>query len=53
MEAQLVLGPEVVVGGVHGHFEDESYADAAGLTFMLNSLNRLKNAALCRRLVAA
>jgi chromate reductase len=53
MQAQLVMGPEVVVGGVHQHFEDESYADEAGLIFMLNSLNRLKDAALCRRLVAA
>jgi chromate reductase len=52
MQARLVMGPEVV-GGVHRHFEDESYADEAGLIFMLNSLNRLKNAALCRRLVAA
>src|ERR1700678_1218823 len=53
MHAHLVMGPEVVVGGVHQHFEDESYADEAGLIFMLNSLNRLKDAALCRRLVAA
>src|SRR5277367_372457 len=53
MQAQLVMGPEVVVGGVHQYFEDESYADEAGLIFMLNSLNRLKDAALCRRLVAA
>jgi chromate reductase len=53
MEAQLVMGPEVVVGGVHRYFEDEPCADEAGLIFMLNSLNRLKDAALCRRLVAA
>src|ERR1700723_137906 len=53
MQAHLVVGPEVVVGGVHQHFEDESYADEAGLIFMLNSLNRLKDPALCRRLVAA
>jgi chromate reductase, NAD(P)H dehydrogenase (quinone) len=53
MQAQLVVGPEVVVGGVHQHFEGESYADEAGLNFMLNSLNRLKDAALYRRLVAA
>jgi chromate reductase len=52
MESQLVMGPEVVVGGVHRHFEDGSYADEAGLTFMLNSLNRLKDATLRRRLVA-
>jgi chromate reductase len=53
MEAQLVMGPEVVVDGVHRHFEDEPCADEAGLNFMLNSLNRLKDAALYRRLVAA
>jgi chromate reductase len=52
MGAQLVMGPEVVVGGVHGNFADESYADEAGLDFMLKSLNRLKDAALCRRSVA-
>jgi chromate reductase len=51
MEAQLVMGPEVVVGGVHRNFGDESYTDEAGLAFMLNSLNRLKDAALCRRSV--
>jgi chromate reductase, NAD(P)H dehydrogenase (quinone) len=45
MQAQLVMGPEVVVGGVHRNFEDESYTDEAGLAFMLRSLNRLKNAA--------
>jgi chromate reductase len=53
MEAQLVMGPEVVVGGVHRNFGDESYGDEAGLAFMLKSLNRLKDAALYRRLVAA
>ena len=53
MEAQLVMGPEVVVGGVHGNFTDESYTDEAGLDFMLNSLNRLKDAALYSRLAAA
>ena len=51
MQAQLVMGPEVVVGSVHRNFGDESYADEAGLAFMLESLNRLKDAALCRRLV--
>jgi chromate reductase len=50
MQAQLVTGPEVVVGGVDRNFGNESYADEAGLAFMLNSLNRLKDAALCRRL---
>jgi chromate reductase, NAD(P)H dehydrogenase (quinone) len=53
MHAQLVMGPEVVVGGIHRNFVDESYTDEAGLAFMLKSLNRLKDAALSRRLVAA
>jgi chromate reductase len=53
MQAQLVMGPEVVLGGVHRNFADQSYADEAGVAFMLNSLNRLKDAALRRRLVAA
>jgi hypothetical protein len=37
MQAQLVTGPEVVVGGVDRNFGNESYADEAGLAFMLNS----------------
>jgi chromate reductase len=53
MQAQLVMGQEVVVGSVHQNFGDGSYADEAGLIFMLNSLNRLKEAALRGRLVAA
>jgi chromate reductase len=48
MHAQLVMGPEVVVGGVHRNFGDESYADEAGLAFMLKALNRLRDAALCQ-----
>src|SRR3984957_10166077 len=50
MHAQLVMGPEVVVGGVHRNFQDESYLDEAGLVFMLDCLNRLKDAVLYRRL---
>ena len=53
MHAQLVMGPEVVVGGIHRNFVDESYTDEAGLAFMLKSLSRLRDAALSRRLVAA
>jgi hypothetical protein len=52
IQAHLLMGPEVFVGDVHHHFEDDTYADEAGLNLMLNSLNRLKYAAL-RRLVAA
>jgi chromate reductase, NAD(P)H dehydrogenase (quinone) len=50
MHAQLVMGPEVILGGVHRNFQDESYLDEAGFVFMLGSLNRLKDAALYRRL---
>ena len=46
MHAQLVIGPEVVVGGIHRNFVDEAYTDEAGLAFMLKSLNRLRDAAL-------
>src|ERR1700678_3502804 len=53
MHAQLVMGPEVAVGGIHRNFVDESYTDEAGLAFMMKSLNRLRDAALSRRLVAA
>jgi chromate reductase, NAD(P)H dehydrogenase (quinone) len=47
MHAQLVTGPEVVVGGIHRNLGDEFYADEDGLAFMLKSLNRLRDAALC------
>jgi chromate reductase, NAD(P)H dehydrogenase (quinone) len=49
MHAQLVMGPEVVVGGIHRNFVDETYTDEAGLAFMMKSLNRLRDAALSRR----
>ena len=48
MHAQLVMGPEVVVGGVHRNFRDESYTDEAGLALMLKVLNRLRDTALCQ-----
>ena len=47
MHAQLVMGPEVFVGGIHRNLGDEFYADEDGLAFMLKSLNRLRDAALC------
>ena len=47
MHAQLVMGPEVVAGGIHRNLGDEFYADEDGLAFMLKSLNRLRDAALC------
>jgi chromate reductase, NAD(P)H dehydrogenase (quinone) len=53
MHAQLVMGPEVVVGGIHRNFVDESYTDEAGLAFMMKSLDRLRDAALSSHLVTA
>ena len=47
MHAQLVTGTEVVVGSSHRNLGDEFYADEDGLAFMLKSLNRLRDAALC------
>src|SRR5580692_6541664 len=53
MHAHLVMGPEVVVGGVHNNFVDELYRDEKGLNFMLESLAKLRAEILARRLVAA
>lgn len=53
MQAHLVMGPEVVVGGVHRNLVDDVYTDEKGLTFMLHSLDRLRAEILNRRLVAA
>lgn len=53
MHAHLVMGPEVVVGGVHRNLVDEAYADKKGLAFMLKSLEKLRAEILARRLVAA
>ena len=53
MQAHLVMGPEVVVGGVHRNLVDEAYADEKGLAFMLKSLEKLRAEILARRLVAA
>jgi chromate reductase len=48
MQAYVVPGPEVVVGGVHSKFKDESFLDEATLNFMLESLGRLGTEALAR-----
>jgi chromate reductase len=53
MHAHLVMGPEVVVGGVHAKLAEDVYQDASGLTFMLRSLDRLREEILSRRLVYA
>src|SRR5271156_5574937 len=52
MEAHLVMGPEVVVGGVHTKLADEAYTDENGLAFMLTSLARLGEETVRRRFVA-
>ncbi len=53
MHAHLVMGPEVVVGGVHAKLAEDVYRDENGLTFMLRSLDRLREEILGRRLVYA
>jgi len=53
MHAHLVMGPEVVVGGVHAKLAEDVYQDESGLAFMLGSLDRLREEILGRRLVYA
>jgi chromate reductase, NAD(P)H dehydrogenase (quinone) len=53
MHAHLVMGPEVVVGGVHAKLQEDVYQDENGLTFMLRSLDRLREEILGRRVVYA
>jgi chromate reductase, NAD(P)H dehydrogenase (quinone) len=53
MHAHLVMGPEVVVGGIHAKFAEDVYQDENGLNFMLRSLDRLREDILSRRLVYA
>ena len=53
MHAHLVMGPEVVVGGVHAKLAEDVYQDKNGLAFMLRSLDRLREDILSRRLVYA
>jgi chromate reductase len=53
MQAHLVMGPEVVVGGVHAKLAQDVYQDQNSLTFMLRSLDRLREEVLGRRLVYA
>src|ERR1700733_8144312 len=52
MHAHLVMGPEVVVGGVHAKLTEDVYQDGNGLTFMLRSLDRLREAVVGRRAMA-
>jgi len=52
MQAHLVMGPEVVVGGIHTNLADDAYTDKNGLTFMLKSLGRLRDEIIGRSLLA-
>jgi chromate reductase len=45
MQAQIVMESEIVAGRARRNFEDEVYADEAGLAFIPKSLNGLKHAA--------
>jgi chromate reductase len=49
MQAHLVTGPEVVIGGVHGKVDHSDYYDEGGLPFILQSLERLRAEILSRR----
>jgi chromate reductase len=53
MHAHLVMGPEVVVGGVHSKVAEDNYQDENSLEFMLRSVDRLRDEILVRRLVHA
>jgi chromate reductase len=53
MHAHLVMGPEVVVGGVHKNLDEELYHDENGLNFMMESLGKLRAEILARGSVAA
>ena len=53
MQAHLVMGPEVVIGGVHGKVDHSEYYDEGGLPFILQSLERLRAEILSRRAFGA
>jgi chromate reductase, NAD(P)H dehydrogenase (quinone) len=53
MQAHLVIGPEVVIGGVHGKVDHSEYCDEGGLSFILQSLERLRAEILSRRALVA
>jgi len=50
MHAHLVMGPEVVVGGIHTNLANDLYTDEKGLAFMLKSLHRLRDEIIGRTL---
>lgn len=52
MQAHLVMGPDVVIGGVDGKVDHSEYYDEGGLPFILQSLERLRAEILSRRAFA-
>lgn len=53
MHAHLVMGPEVVLAGIHTKLAEDAYQDEKGLEVMLRSLRRLRDEVLARRPVLA
>jgi chromate reductase len=53
MHAHLVMGPEVVLAGIHTKLAEDAYQDEKGLEVMLRSLKRLRDEVLARRPVLA
>jgi chromate reductase len=49
MQAHLVMGHEVLIGGVHTKFENGEYNDELGLPFIMESLEKLHAEILARR----
>ncbi|HEY2121818.1 MAG TPA: NADPH-dependent FMN reductase [Candidatus Acidoferrum sp.] len=49
MHAHLVMGHEVVIGGVHTKFSDSEYNDETGLAFIMDSLEKLREVILAGR----
>jgi chromate reductase len=48
MQAHLVISPEVVIGGVHTKFSESEYTDETGLSFIMDSLEKLREEILAR-----
>lgn len=53
MHAHVVIGHEVVIGGVHTKFESSEDNDELGLPFIMESLENLRAEILARRVLTA
>jgi len=53
MQAHLVMGPEVVTGGLVGNVDHSEHYEEGGLPFILQSLERLRSEILSRRAFGA